>query len=238
MPRISAMIAICLAVLVCLVILYYTGLLRFNYSDSVKYPVRGFDISHHQGRIDWAALRKGNPAFVFIKATEGVSFRDPKFSENWANAKKYGIQRGAYHFFTFCDSGRAQFKNFLSAVPVGDSMLPPTVDVEFVGNCAKPPGLDAIRKELSVLLHLLEITYSHKPILYVAGSAYEEVVSGHYFGYPLWVRNIWREPQVSDGLSWTFWQYADRGRVPGISVFVDLNVFCSGSEDFYRFLQE
>jgi lysozyme len=28
---------------------YKTGIWRFNYPDSAEYPVRGIDVSHHQG---------------------------------------------------------------------------------------------------------------------------------------------------------------------------------------------
>lgn len=34
-----------------------------------------------------------------VKATEGLSFTDSTFAANWANLKKAGLPRGAYHFF-------------------------------------------------------------------------------------------------------------------------------------------
>ena len=32
---------------------YLEGYWRFNYPDKQQYPVRGIDVSHHQGSIDW-----------------------------------------------------------------------------------------------------------------------------------------------------------------------------------------
>jgi lysozyme len=54
-----------------------------NEPSRAKYPIRGIDVSHHQGGIDWLAVKASNTRFAYIKATEGASFRDPKFSENW-----------------------------------------------------------------------------------------------------------------------------------------------------------
>lgn len=78
---------------------------RALYGDA-KYPegyeIRGIDISHHQGKIDWELLRnamieKCPIRFILIKATEGKSILDPMFKENFAQARDYGFIRGAYH---------------------------------------------------------------------------------------------------------------------------------------------
>lgn len=79
---------------------------RALYGDA-KYPegyeIRGIDISHHQGNIDWELLRnamieKCPIRFILIKATEGTTIVDSKFKENFNNAREYGYIRGAYHF--------------------------------------------------------------------------------------------------------------------------------------------
>lgn len=51
--------------------------------DSLGYPVRGADVSHYQGDIDWKVLAKQDLSFVFIKATEGASAVDSRFEYNW-----------------------------------------------------------------------------------------------------------------------------------------------------------
>ena len=57
----------------------------------------GIDLSSFQPSFDWAA-EKGRISFAFIKATEGMTIRDPEFAANWQAAKAIGIVRGAYHF--------------------------------------------------------------------------------------------------------------------------------------------
>ena len=40
----------------------------------------GLDVSHHQSTIDWNKLSENEPHFVFLKATEGATNRDIKYS--------------------------------------------------------------------------------------------------------------------------------------------------------------
>ena len=70
----------------------------------LNYEIHGIDISHHQGDIDWGVLQtmQANAfplKFAFIKATEGGDLADPKFPFNFAEARRHGYIRGAYHFF-------------------------------------------------------------------------------------------------------------------------------------------
>jgi len=101
--------------------------------DPGRFPIRGVDVSRHQGKIDWQKVAGDDIAFAYIKATEGGDWRDPQFKTNWRGARNAGLATGAYHFFTMCRSGAHQAKNFLAALPDKDSMLPPVVDLEFVG---------------------------------------------------------------------------------------------------------
>ena len=63
-----------------------------------EYPVRGIDISSHNGDIDFGALKQAGIDFVLIKASEGSSFKDPRFYTNIARARKAGLKVSAYHF--------------------------------------------------------------------------------------------------------------------------------------------
>lgn len=61
--------------------------------------LRGFDVSHHNGAIDWSALKaKHGISFGACKATEGTDFQDSEFARNWTRLKTAGLVRKAYHF--------------------------------------------------------------------------------------------------------------------------------------------
>ena len=97
------------------------------------YPVKGVDVSSYQKDIDWDGLEKEGFSFAFIKATEGSSHVDSRFSENWKNAGRTGMKIGAYHFLSYDTPGASQADNFINTVNKKWGMLPPVVDVEFYG---------------------------------------------------------------------------------------------------------
>lgn len=66
-----------------------------------EFPVQGFDVSHHQGDIDWKQISPKRYQFVYLKATEGGDFQDRKFQHNWLAAREQGLRVGAYHFTAY-----------------------------------------------------------------------------------------------------------------------------------------
>lgn len=61
--------------------------------------LRGIDVSHYQGAVDWASLKtKYGITWGAAKATEGTGFKDAQFGANWRKMKAAGLVRMAYHF--------------------------------------------------------------------------------------------------------------------------------------------
>ena len=189
--------------------------------DASRYPVRGVDVSHHQGDIDWEAVAGDNVAFAYMKATEGGDWKDRKFIENWKAAREAGIATGAYHFFTLCRPGKDQAENFLASLPKDGTMLPPAVDLEYVGNCKERPTPEALKPEVDAFFGMVEEALGQEAIIYAPEdflADYGEALPDR----PLWRRSIFRPPHKDD---WLLWQYTFTGFVDGIEEGVDLNVF-------------
>ena len=55
-----------------------SGWVQLNRPDPAQFPVRGIDVSHHQGEIDWAKVAGAGVRFAYLKATEGRDLRDPR----------------------------------------------------------------------------------------------------------------------------------------------------------------
>jgi lysozyme len=211
--------------------LYQRGYLHLLDPDIRTYPVRGIDVSSHQGVIDWNRLVAASSIdFAYIKASEGSRLRDPRFRANWEGSRGL-LARGAYHFFTFCSPGAVQARNFIESVPTKGE-LPLAVDVEFAGNCRSWTSLTDVRRELAVFLEAVESAAGRAPVLYVTGESFGRVVRGHFDTHPLWVRGIFSRPSLREYPSMMFWQYAGNGRKVGISTLVDLNVFFGSKSDF------
>lgn len=182
--------------------------------------MRGIDVSHHQGKIDWQRVAADDVAFAIIKATEGGDHIDDAFATNLSEARASGLVVGAYHFFTFCRPGADQAKNFLAVVPRGEPMLPPVVDIELGGNCPRRLTPEELRAELGAFLAPVEAQFGKQAIIYLIGEAvdlYETVMPVR----ERWVRSLVRHPGNE---KWMYWQYHNRGRVDGIEGAVDLNV--------------
>jgi len=217
------------------VALILKGDLWLNRPSLRRYPIQGLDVSAHQGEIDWPQVAKGPWSFVYIKASEGGDFRDPRFALNWQGSREVGLLRGAYHFFTFCRSGSEQAQNFISLLPSEPDLLPPVVDLEFGGNCKKRPSQQALVKEVQIFLDQVEKHTHQKPLLYVTDTFAKTYLKQNAFSdYSLWVRDILREPVLFNQRVWLFWQFSNRGRVAGIQGFVDQNVFAGSPAEFRR----
>lgn len=211
--------------------LEYNGYIWHTSVFTSKFTVRGIDVSHWQGDIDWEEVKGGNYKFAFIKATEGTTFVDNRYQENWDNSRKAGVLRGAYHYLTIGSSGEEQARNFIRVVPVEDNALPPVIDIE-VGGIPK----EVFQKELWDFIKLIEENYNQKPILYVVYPLYNEYIKGDFKEYKIWIRDIIKYPNLSDNRDWTFWQYCNRGRIKGIDTYVDLNVFIENEDELMELL--
>lgn len=71
----------------------YHTFMTSPYVDPEKYPVRGIDVSAHNGVIDMQKVADSGVEFVFIKATEGVDFKDRNFRTNFDKARRAGCSR-------------------------------------------------------------------------------------------------------------------------------------------------
>ena len=192
------------------------------------YDIHGIDISHYQGQIDWETLRNqamidGCPVrFVMIKATEGTDRVDPRFKDNFLQAREYGFTRGAYHFYSIHSSAKSQANYFLQQVKLEKGDLPPVLDVEH-----KPKQQTNQQFKESVLewLTIVEEQYHVKPIIYTYYKFKMEYLSDRIFDqYPYWIAHYYVDSIKYKG-QWKFWQHTDAGHLPGIKGYVDLDVY-------------
>lgn len=185
--------------------------------------VRVLDVSHHQGVIDWAAVRRDGIEGAWIKASEGGDVRDARFEENRQGAEAAGLRWGAYHFFTFCRPAEDQAANFLAALDGDAGTLPAAVDVETGGNCAAVPSRVTLKTALTTFMVEVEEGLERPLLVYVIPDqipllfGVEGVPSGH-----VWARGLYSRPPIGLG-ALSVWQFHSRGWVSGVKGPVDLN---------------
>lgn len=201
---------------------------------------QGIDVSHHNGNIDFKRVVADGITFVFVKATQGKSFRSNKFLQFVRDAKAAGLLIGAYHYVDdsagSVDAAKAEAQNFYRAIQdaggIGVFDLPPVMDYESNKNGYSKATITTVAKTFLEEIHRLT---GVKPLVYTY-PAFISNFSG-LSSYPLWIaRYSTQTPADASGWTrWDFWQYSDgsvggylpRGnrKVDGISGAVDLNEF-------------
>lgn len=191
----------------------------------VNYKIHGIDISHHQGDIDWSAVKSTEKQeypirFVFMKATEGGDYKDRRYADNYRQAREAGLICGAYHFYNPNTDPIRQADFFILQARLTKGDLVPVLDIE-----RKPRNKAQLQADLKKFLNRLEQHYGVKPIIYTSYKYMERYLDAPEFSaYPLWIAHYYVDALNYKG-SWRFWQHTDYGTVPGIESNVDLNVF-------------
>lgn len=189
--------------------------------------IRGIDVSKYQEIIDWNAVKKSGIQFAWIRASKGREYVDPMFYLNWENAQKVGIIVGAYHYFTPTLDATGQAHYFTEVITKANGKcLPPALDIEDIDNLTSAKYITSVK----VCLNIAENKIGRKPFVYTYTSFADEHSLGKFFGdYPLWIARYNSKVDAPNGWKkWTFWQFSNKGSVPGIKGAVDFDYFNGG----------
>ena len=99
--------------------------------------------------------------------------------------------------------------------------MPPAVDLELIGNCADPPGRDALLREVRAFLDVVEPRTGQRVVVYAHPDLEARFAVRDALDRRLWVRRIGTTPPAGD---WWIWQRDDRASIDGITGPADLNV--------------
>lgn len=208
------------------------------------YQRTGIDVSHWQGSIDWQRVADSGIDFAIIKATDGANRVDPWYERNRTRARRAGIATTAYHFARPGLSGvgsrharivrdaRLEARFFVRQADLRRGDLIPALDLERSGGL-RPSEL---RTWTLAFLRTVRGAIGARPMVY--SNAYfwrthmGDTAKVARAGFRFWVAH-WgaRTPEVPGRRwleqGWTFWQWTDCGRVPGIDDCVDRNSYSS-----------
>lgn len=200
---------------------------------------RGIDVSVWQGAIDWNRVASSGVEFAFIRVSDGIHSRDSRFTQNWSGARSAGVLRGAYQFFRAGQDVSAQANIMIEALRADPGELAPVIDVEAASIQGRTSS--QVVSEVLQWIQLVGSATGTTPIIYT-GSFVTGSSSTMYSPYPLWLAAYFNDyspshcPRVNENWDrWTFWQYSDRGRVPGIAGNVDMDLFNGSTEDLMAF---
>jgi lysozyme len=182
--------------------------------------IKGIDVSHWQGTINWGEVAKAGVKFVFIKATEGTSYSKLSyFKENAPLALAAGLKVGAYHYAKFATvaEAKAEAAYFLDSISSFALNYPVVLDLE--ENKKKANKKTLTDAAIAFLAAIEKAGYT--AMLYTGKYFLEnDLDESRLKNYAFWIARYNR----TLGRSTDIWQHSDSGKVSGISTKVDLNI--------------
>ncbi len=186
----------------------------------------GIDVSGYQGNLNWATIAP-HIDFVYAKATEGTSYQNQNFYNQYVGPYNAGLIRGAYHFATPNNSGGATQADYFVDHGGGWSAdgktLPGALDIEYNPYGATCYGLS--RSQMTSWIWAFVNEYAYRtgvyPVIYTTRDWWSTCTSsdaGFADYVPLWIANYSASAGGALPNGWgfyTFWQYADHGSQPG-----------------------
>ncbi|TDC20445.1 lysozyme [Streptomyces sp. 8K308] len=193
--------------------------------------VEGVDVSSHQGNVAWSTLWNAGNRFAYVKATEGTSYRNPYFAQQYNGSYNVGMIRGAYHFALPNNSSGAAQANYFVDNGGGWSRdgrtLPGVLDMEY-----NPYGATCYGLSQSAMVNWIRDfsnTYrarTGRDVVIYTSTSWWTTCTGNSSAFgstnPLWVARYASSPGTLPA-GWgfyTFWQYTSTGPTVG-----DHNVF-------------
>lgn len=195
--------------------------------------MKGIDISHHQGNIDWPTVKKeGGIGFVIMKGMfeNGNHAKESSFEKNYAGSE--GLQRGAYLYSiakTIADAHReaVDFVNIMNK-----RKLEYGVWLDYEDNKIRSLGKVELTKHIDEQARVISEAGYHVGV-YTNPSWYLNYIDGAGLSrrYDMWVA---RYPLKDNGTinmnlipkqyNAKIWQYSSKGKVPGIRGNCDLDI--------------
>jgi Lyzozyme M1 (1,4-beta-N-acetylmuramidase) len=185
--------------------------------------VRIIDVSHHQGLINWTAVKSDGVQGAFIKATEGKTVLDNKLEVNAKGAAAAGLVIGFYHYaHSENNDPLAEAAHFANAVKGFTAQFPYVLDVE---GKASVIGRDPLSEWCLTWLKEVERLTGHPTMIYTGASFAKTFLNKQVASFPLWVAHYGVETPMANSIwsTWSVFQYTSSGKVNGITSDVDLN---------------
>lgn len=215
--------------IILLIVILMSMIPVFAFPPSYEKIYQGIDVSEWQGRINFKEVAESGIEVVYIRASEGTSYIDPYFMDNYRGAKENGIRVGFYHFLTATTTEEAEreAKFFVSNIKGLEPDCKLAMDFEVFNGL----GREEINRISKVFLEKVEELSGKECVIYSDASNARDVFDEELAKkYPIWVADYFVDEPANNGKwdSWVGFQYSDKGRIKGISGNVDRDRFTGG----------
>lgn len=200
----------------------------FLVCTAAEYMV-GIDVSHHQGDIDWTAVKEAGVDFVMVRlgyrsqSAEGTLKTDRNVQKNLQGARDAGLLVGAYFYSQAVSAAEAvdEAKYALEILNGFSLDLPLTFDWEQEERTAEV-SVQALTSASVAFCNTVEAA-GYQPMLYFNSYQARNLADMLQLQkYPWWLALYDTDGEFP--CRFDVWQYSSTGTVPGIDGAVDLNV--------------
>lgn len=192
----------------------------------------GIDVSKHQGKIDWKAVKDFGIEYAFIRTgyrgyETGVIMKDEYCDQNLKGASEAGIDMGVYFYSqaVTVEEAEEEAAFVLDSIKDYDIKYPVVFDMEETGtDNARTAQLSAEQKtDITIAFCEKVKAAGYTPMIY--GNIewmMDHVELERLTQYPKWFAQYFNKPFFP--YEFQMWQYTNEGSVPGIEGGVDLNL--------------
>ena len=189
----------------------------------------GIDVSAHQGKIDWNAVKASGVDFAIIRCgfrgqTAGSIYEDAYFKRNVSAATAAGIKVGIYFYSTAVNENEAleEAAWVVKKISTYRITYPVVYDFEDFGayRCKNVDGAQATSNALTFLNFVKSNGY--EPMMYANKSDITTRLSRGSFPCKFWLAHYTSQTDYTGNIN--MWQYTSKGSVPGITGNVDMNI--------------
>lgn len=196
--------------------------------------LKGIDVSSWQGKPDWPKVSNSGVKFAILRIHQ-KSGTDASFEHNYKGCKSNGILIGGYKYSYALTSAQAieEAENVISVLGGRGLDFPVFYDLEWAQQ--RSLGKQAIENIAVAFLTRIKKA-GYKAGIYCNLDWYNNVLSDALKQYDCWIARYPASdngsvqerlrPNVGVG-----WQYSSKGKVPGISGNVDMDVFYKDYRD-------
>lgn len=189
---------------------------------------QGIDVSEHQGRIDWDAVKASGIDFAILRVGFGApSFGgrvDYQFNRNISECERLGIPYGVYIYSYAFDNQQAadEASMVIDCLSGHNPRLPVYYDLEDKTIIADGRQSGIASRAQTFCNKISSAGY--KPGIYANLNWFNNILTDPVFKSGSWDHWIAQyNSQCHYTGSYSFWQYKSNGKVPGINGNVDMN---------------
>ncbi len=189
--------------------------------------VKGIDVSAYQGKPDWAKVKKGGVEFAILRILNSKG-KDTSFEHNYSGCVAAGIRMGVYRFSYALTVSQAQkeAREVIGALSGRKIDMGVWLDLEWSRQRAL--GSAKVKEIAGAWMKVIQDA-GYECNIYCNTDWYKNICSGLNAKY--WIArypagdNGTMKESLRPNVGEVGWQYSSKGKVPGISGNVDMDVW-------------